>query len=50
MEKICGENHWQDRLVKLINAHRIDVRKMGFPDDWLQRLMWQGFAVERSGC
>ena len=49
MEKICGENHWQDRLVKLINAHRIDVRKMGFPDDWRQRSIWQGVSGEYSG-
>ncbi len=44
MEKICGENHWRDRLVKLIDDHGIDVSKMGFPNDWRQRFMWKGLA------
>ncbi len=41
MGKICGETHWRDRLIKLIGDHRIDVHKMGFPNDWLQRPIWQ---------
>lgn len=41
MNTICDDNHWQPRLKKLINQHQIDVRSMGFPDDWQQRPLWQ---------
>lgn len=41
MNKLCGENHWADRLKKLIEQHAIDTGKMGFPDDWQQKPIWQ---------
>ena len=41
MNTICGENHWGERLTKLINNHNIDPVKMGFPVDWEQRAIWQ---------
>lgn len=29
---------WKDRLEKLIIEHKINITKMGFPDDWKSRL------------
>ncbi|UUP65548.1 hypothetical protein KFU88_20730 [Escherichia coli] len=34
MNKICGENHWAEKLTKLIEHHAIDTNKMGFPANW----------------
>jgi abortive infection bacteriophage resistance protein len=41
MNKICGENHWKQRLIQLINHHQIDIDRMGFPADWQARPIWQ---------
>jgi len=41
MNIICGENHWAIRLRTLINSHRIDPAKMGFPTDWQQKEIWK---------
>lgn len=41
MNIICGENHWKDRLIELIDQHRIVTDKMGFPTDWQQKPIWQ---------
>ena len=40
MNKICGENHWKERLILLINTHNIKTEKMGFPTDWEQLPIW----------
>lgn len=40
MNKICGENHWTNRLKRLIHDHNVDASKMGFPDDWKQKPIW----------
>jgi abortive infection bacteriophage resistance protein len=41
MNKICGEHHWKQRLIQLINHHQIDIGRMGFPADWQARPIWQ---------
>ncbi len=41
MTIICGENHWKDRLIQLIDKHQIDTDKRGFPTDWQQKPIWQ---------
>ena len=41
MNKICDENHWAERLKKLIEQQKIDTGKMGFPDNWLQKPIWK---------
>jgi len=40
MSKICGENHWKERLILLINTHNIELERMGFPADWREKLIW----------
>ncbi|GIU51738.1 ABC transporter permease [Shewanella sairae] len=34
-------HHWKQRLIDLIQSHKIDTSKMGFPADWQQRQIWQ---------
>ena len=41
MNKICGENHWADRLKSLLEQHNISTHKMGFPSDWKEKSMWK---------
>jgi len=41
MNIICGENHWMERLKKLIDDHNIDTSKMGFPSEWKQKPIWK---------
>lgn len=41
MNKICGENHWKERLISLINTHNIKTEKMGFPTDWKEKPIWK---------
>jgi len=33
-------HHWQQRLQNLIQHHKVDTSKMGFPADWLEREIW----------
>lgn len=40
MTIICGENHWAGKLVALIDKHKIDPAKMGFPNDWKVKPLW----------
>ncbi len=37
---IAPDNHWKDKLKELVDQHNIDVAKMGFPDDWQTRPIW----------
>jgi len=41
MDTISPGHHWKQRLKQLIDAHRIDTRPMGFPDDWQSRVIWK---------
>ena len=41
METICGETHWKNRLMTLIEKHIISTQHMGFPEDWSNRPIWQ---------
>ncbi|OOV87827.1 Abi family protein [Oceanospirillum linum] len=41
MDLISGEHHWKQRLIQLIDSHKIDIDRMGFPADWKMRLIWQ---------
>lgn len=41
MNKICGENHWAEKLTKLIEHHAIDTNKMGFPANWKTKPIWR---------
>lgn len=44
LEVVSPGNHWRQRLVKLLSSHKVDVRAMGFPEDWRQRPVWSGLA------
>lgn len=41
MNIICGENHWTDKLKRLIQSHNIKTPKMGFPIAWENKPIWQ---------
>ncbi len=41
MNIVCGESHWKERLITLIEQRNIDISKMGFPADWKSRPIWQ---------
>ncbi len=41
MNVINPEHHWKKRICDLIETHKIDVSKMGFPQDWKQREIWE---------
>ncbi len=41
MNIVCGESHWKERLITLIEQRNIDISKMGFPADWKIRPIWQ---------
>ena len=38
LREVNPTSSWLDRLDELIREHSINVRHMGFPDDWKQRL------------
>lgn len=40
MDLICPNHHWKKKLKTLIEDHSIDVDKMGFPTNWLDRPIW----------
>jgi abortive infection bacteriophage resistance protein len=42
MDCISPHHHWKQRLFELIDRHQIDVRKMGFPADYMERAIWRG--------
>jgi len=41
MNCIAPDHHWRDRLLDLLNRHHLDPPRMGFPDDWKTRAIWQ---------
>ncbi len=41
MDCISPGHHWKQRLFDLIRSHGIEVRQMGFPDDYLERPIWK---------
>ena len=41
MTLICTDSHWAKSLEQLINQYAIDVKRMGFPEDWKSRPLWQ---------
>jgi abortive infection bacteriophage resistance protein len=41
MDTIAPQHHWRSRLKALISQHAAPVQGMGFPQDWLQREIWQ---------
>lgn len=40
MDIVSPGHLWKVRLNELLSGHHIDVRAMGFPDDWQQRPVW----------
>jgi abortive infection bacteriophage resistance protein len=38
---ICADSHWAKSLELLISKYGIDVKHMGFPEDWKNRPLWQ---------
>lgn len=40
MTVICANSHWAKSLNELIDKYTIDVKRMGFPEDWKQRPLW----------
>jgi len=41
MNHIAPDHHWRNRLLELLSRHHIDPARMGFPDDWKTRTIWQ---------
>lgn len=41
MDTINPSHHWKQRLKGLVATHDIEIRKMGFPDDWQAKPIWQ---------
>ena len=41
MDAISPVHGWKERLKQLIEHHRIDTGKMGFPDDWKTKPIWE---------
>ncbi len=41
LEKVCPDSHFKVKLVQLINAHKIDVSAMGFPNNWRDKPIWK---------
>lgn len=41
MDLICPGHHWKIRLHALISTHAVNLKAMGFPDDWQARPIWQ---------
>jgi len=40
LDRVSPRHHWRDRLVALLEQHRIDPTAMGFPPDWRDRPVW----------
>ena len=41
MDTITRHHHWRNRLKDLIFKHTIPVADMDFPDNWIDRPIWQ---------
>jgi abortive infection bacteriophage resistance protein len=41
MEQVCQHSTWMVKLKSLISEHNIDVTKMGFPNNWMNKPIWQ---------
>lgn len=41
MNHIAPGHHWRQRLLDMLNRHSIDPTRMGFPNDWKTRAIWQ---------
>ena len=41
MTVICRESHWAKQLDALLEKYLIDVKRMGFPENWKQLPLWQ---------
>lgn len=39
---ISPEHHWKQRLIDLIDTHRVHVSMMGFPENWRELPIWKG--------
>lgn len=40
MSIICSDSQWAKSLVGLIAKYNIDIKPMGFPEDWKMRPIW----------
>ena len=40
MTIVCPESHWAKKLNVLIDEHVIDVKRMGFPENWKTLPLW----------
>lgn len=41
MTIICANSHWAKSLNELIDKYDVDIKAMGFPEDWKTRPLWQ---------
>lgn len=41
LSKTCPQNTWREELVQLINEYSIDVKRMGFPENWDAHAYWK---------
>lgn len=41
MGRVSGDSQWKRRLIKLTEKYSVDTEKMGFPEDWRSRPIWQ---------
>jgi len=41
MTIICSNSHWAKSLDELIDKYNIDIKRMGFPEDWKGLPLWQ---------
>jgi len=48
MSIISPGSQWKNRLLELLEVHRVDVQKMGFPVDWRELPIWADQSVEGS--
>lgn len=40
MDNISPGNHWKQRLISLVDHHKINTHAMGFPNNWRQMPIW----------
>jgi abortive infection bacteriophage resistance protein len=40
MDNISPGNHWKQRLISLLDHHKINPHAMGFPNNWQQLPIW----------
>jgi abortive infection bacteriophage resistance protein len=41
LDRVSPQHHWKQRLKTLLAQHAIDLQRMGFPNGWEQRPIWQ---------